>query len=471
MTCNGKGTEQMHAVLLIDFGSTCTKVTAADTDARTILGTAQDFTTVKTDVSEGLECALKKLQAITGPLAYQSRLACSSAAGGLKMLACGLVPGLTAQAARMAALGAGAKVIKTYSYQLTSNDAEEIAGLSPDIFLLTGGTDGGNSQAIIHNAKILAGINVPFPVIVAGNRTSGHECLKILAASVHPVLDAENVMPVLGSLHIAPAQQCIRTLFLERIIAAKGLGTLRPRVDILMPTPAAVLAALVLLAQGPAGKTGIGDLMAADLGGATTDIYSLASGMPESAATVMHGLPEPYAKRTVEGDIGMRAGARGVIEAAGMGEAERLSGLSQTEIKGMLDQFDNNPMLLPDSESAANLDYTLAALALKTGFERHAGMVRQIYTPSGAMYLQTGKDLTNVRTLILTGGALVNSGRWRQIAEAATRNPGNDRLMPREVRPLLDRQYILSAMGLLQSVDAGAAYEMMVNAFGRDVLS
>ena len=72
------------------------------------------------------------------------------------MVATGLVPELTAQAAKQASLGAGAKVVKTYSYELTDGDVEEIDGINPDILLLTGGTDGGNKEHIIHNAHQLA---------------------------------------------------------------------------------------------------------------------------------------------------------------------------------------------------------------------------------------------------------------------------------------------------------------------------
>ena len=74
------------------------------------------------------------------------------------MMASGLVPELTAQAARQASLGAGAKVLKTYAFQLTEDDAEEIAASKPDIFLLVGGTDGGNTECILHNAQVLADI-------------------------------------------------------------------------------------------------------------------------------------------------------------------------------------------------------------------------------------------------------------------------------------------------------------------------
>ncbi len=97
----------MKNVLLIDFGSTYTKVTAVDLAAERLLGTASSYTTVETDINEGLAKALEDLAEKIGPMDFDQRYACSSAAGGLKMISCGLVPELTAEAARMASLGAG----------------------------------------------------------------------------------------------------------------------------------------------------------------------------------------------------------------------------------------------------------------------------------------------------------------------------------------------------------------------------
>lgn len=99
----------MKPVLLIDFGSTYTKVTAADVDEGRLLGTANAYTTVQSDINNGLSDALSKLEKVTGKLDFCERYAASSAAGGLRMLASGLVPELTAEAAKCASLGAGAK--------------------------------------------------------------------------------------------------------------------------------------------------------------------------------------------------------------------------------------------------------------------------------------------------------------------------------------------------------------------------
>ena len=96
----------MKAVLLIDFGSTYTKLTAVDVEAETILGTAAAYTTVQTDINEGLQKGLNLLEQKTGKLEFEATYACSSAAGGLRMVTSGLVPELTGEAARLASLAA-----------------------------------------------------------------------------------------------------------------------------------------------------------------------------------------------------------------------------------------------------------------------------------------------------------------------------------------------------------------------------
>ena len=319
----------MKPILMIDFGSTNTKVTAVDLDSETLLGTAAAYTTVQTDVGEGLQEAMRKLEEKIGKLDFAERYACSSAAGGLKMISSGLVPELTAEAARQAALGAGAKVMKVYSYELTEDDAEEIEALRPDIFLLTGGTDGGNKDNIIQNAQVLAECKADFPVVLAGNRTAARTCEKILTEAGRQVIRCENVMPKFNELNIGPAQAKIREIFLDRIIKAKGLSQASQLISgIMMPTPAAVLAAMELLSRGTRSEKGLGELVAVDVGGATTDIYSMTDGAPDRAGTILKGLPEPYAKRTVEGDIGMRYSAAGIAEAVGIPMLSQLSGLT-----------------------------------------------------------------------------------------------------------------------------------------------
>lgn len=460
----------MHPVLTIDFGSTYTKVTAVDTASARVIATAQDFTTAATDLSEGLASALAKLAEKTGPLDYQARLACSSAAGGLRMVAVGLVPALTAKAARFAAFGAGAKVIATYAYEMTRADGEAIARQQPDIVLLSGGTDGGNRAVITSNAKVLAKVPGDFPVIVAGNRAAQDECADILRAAGKPAYVTENVMPTLNALNVRPAQEIIRSVFLERIILGKGLSREMALVDgILMPTPAAVLAALTLLADGTPEHKGIGELMAVDVGGATTDVYSIARGLPSAPTTLLHGLREPYVKRTVEGDIGMRYGAAGVVEAAGLDVVVEVSGLSNDVVQELLQRIHEDASLLPQTEELEALDFALAVLAVRTGLLRHAGTLTQVYTPMGAVFRQEGKDLTHIAKLIVTGGTMIYSKRTQEIMAEALAVNDPAALLPKTPEILVDDRYILASMGLLAGYDQTAAFHILKEQFGKDV--
>ena len=440
----------MKPVLLIDFGSTYTKVTAVDIEGEQLLGTADSYTTIQTDINDGLDNALKKLFEKTGPIEFEARYGCSSAAGGLRMITSGLVPELTAEAARQASLGAGAKVLKVYSFQLTEDDIREILEINPDIFLLVGGTDGGNSECILHNAKMLASADFTFPVVIAGNRSVARECERILEG--HEVHVCENVMPRFGTLNIDPTRKKIREIFLNRIIQAKGLSRAASLISgILMPTPSAVMKSIHLLAQGCEGEIGIGDLIAVDVGGATTDIYSMSDGMPTSPNTVFKGLPEPYAKRTVEGDIGMRYSIHGIVEANGIRRVSELSGLSEERAQELIDMLSEHTDIVPEpGTELEKLDYALASLAIETAVTRHAGSMEETYTLMGLTFVQTGKDLRNVKQVIVTGGSLIHTARTAEIAAHAlysTATPMSLRPMQAEIR--IDRKYILAAMGLL----------------------
>ncbi|NCB03924.1 MAG: MutL protein [Clostridia bacterium] len=451
----------MRPILLIDFGSTYTKVTAVDADAAELLGTASAFTTVQTDINDGLEHAVAKLEQQIGKQAYSARYACSSAAGGLRMITSGLVPELTAEAARQASLGAGAKIAKVYSFELTEDDVEDIDRLAPDIFLLVGGTDGGNSECILHNAQMLSRCKADFPVVIAGNRTAARQCQRYLAD--RETFLCENVMPKFGTLNIEPTQKQIREIFLRRIIQAKGLSKATALVSgILMPTPSAMMRAMQLLAEGCEGEKGIGDLVAVDVGGATTDIYSIADGMPRDSATVYKGLPEPYVKRTVEGDIGMRYSIHGIVEAAGLARVSQLSGLSEARVQELVDYLGVHTDVVPQDAEQEALDFALASLAIETAVARHAGTMEEAYTMMGLAYVQSGKDLRDVRQIVVTGGSLIHTKRTGDIAAHALYNPAQPvSLRPKEAKIWVDRSYILAAMGLLAEYEPQTALRIM----------
>ncbi len=452
----------MKAVLLIDFGSTYTKVTAVDVERESLLGTAASYTTVQTDIGEGLDRALAQLKEKTGIDDFSECYACSSAAGGLQMITSGLVPELTGEAAKLASLGAGAKVTGVYAFQLTEDDIEEIARSKPDIFLLVGGTDGGNTANILHNARMLATLKPEFPVVIAGNRTAARECERILKDFETHV--CPNVMPKFGQLQAEPTQKAIREIFLNRIVQAKGLSRITPRLSgHMMPTPAAVLQAMNLLAQGCEGETGVGELIAVDVGGATSDVYSITDGMPEGMNTVYKGLPEPYSKRTVEGDIGMRYGILGVAEAAGYPALSALSGIPEDRVRELTEYLSQHTDTVPGTNRELQaLDFAVACMAVKEAVGRHAGTMEETYTLMGKTYVQSGKNLTRVKTIVVTGGSLIHTEQTEKIAAHALYDPAQPQsLRPIQADVLVDRTYILAAMGLLSSYYPQAALRIM----------
>lgn len=463
-----------QAVLLMDIGSTHTKLTAVDLARPTLLGQAHAPTTVD-DVGRGFAAALDRLAGQLGSLpAWRHRLACSSAAGGLRLVAIGLVPKLTAEAARRAALGAGARVIAAYAYQLTEEDTGEIKELQPDIILLAGGTDGGNRTVLLANAARLAAADVGVPIVVAGNREAAPEAARILRQGGQDVWVTENVMPRLNALNVEPARRIIREIFFRLIVEAKGMADLARQLDgVLMPTPAAVLQGAQLLADGSGPEPGLGPLMVVDIGGATTDVHSIAHGEPSEPGVQVRGLAEPYAKRTVEGDLGLRHSAPGILAAAG----EKVAGCldrPQGELEPVVARLAEQPEYVPapSDEEGRRLDRALAAAATAIAVERHVGRLKERVTAAGTMRFQEGKDLRRAAYLVGTGGIF----RLRENVDllrhgcAGPGNQGEQQPSPPEegvpllpVKPILatDSRYLLAPMGLLATVAPEPALQLL----------
>lgn len=443
----------MEAYLLIDFGSTYTKLTAVDIENEEILATAKDITTVDTDIMIGFNNAYKQIekQIKNKEVNFVKKLACSSAAGGLKMVAIGLVPDLTAEAAKRAALGAGARVLKVYSYELTAKEVEEIKNSNLDIILLAGGTDGGNKECIIHNANMLADHGVKLPIVVAGNKVAQDEIEEVFKKNNVFYKITENVMPKLNALNVEPAREEIRQIFMEKIIEAKGMKTAEKYISgILMPTPAAVLKAARVLSEGSDKEEGVGDLIVVDIGGATTDVHSLADGEPTKPGVTMRGLEEPFAKRTVEGDLGMRYSAVSLWEAAGTRRVQKYLQDKSINVEENCRYRTQNIRMVPKTEEEIKFDETMAKVATEIALERHVGTIESMYTPMGVIFTQEGKDLLEVKCFIGTGGVLVHSENPADILKAGTFDNTNPNfLKPMHPEFLLDKTYIMSAMGLL----------------------
>ena len=458
--------------LAVDFGSTFTKLTAIDGADAKILGTANAFTTIATDVMEGFTAARDMLHAAIGEFQYDKLICCSSAAGGLAMVAVGLVPELTAKAARMAAEGAGAKVVKTYSYELSVEEQREIHDINPDIILLCGGTDGGNRDVIIANARLIAEIDRNFSIIVAGNKSAVREMEGILQASGKRYMVTKNVMPTFGTLNIEPAQTCIRDIFIERIIDAKGLSRVQEMTELpIIPTPLAVLKGCELLSLGTKATPGIGEFMTVDMGGATTDIYSMSKGAPTLDNVILKGLPEPYAKRTVEGDLGMRYSLRFLLESVGVENVAETAGARCEEVEAWVDKCAASPETIASGNSATSgncaelrIDEALARWGITEAVRRHCGVMEQAYTPMGEIFALTGKDLSAIGNVIGVGGVLKNSDNPAAILAGAAATPqtrATGRMMPESPGYMLDKRYIFSAMGLVSQLDPELALTIM----------
>ncbi|MDO5725263.1 MAG: methylaspartate mutase accessory protein GlmL [Tissierellia bacterium] len=455
----------MDCYQFIDFGSTFTKLTLVDIEKEEILATAKSYTTVESDVTIGYEKALQEIYSKVDKdkLNIKKITACSSAAGGLKVVAIGLVPELTAEAAKRAALGAGARILNTYSFNLNDSELTEIKNSGLDIILLAGGTDGGNEECIIHNAKMIAKHEIDVPVVVGGNKSATDKIKDIFEGKIEYYI-TENVMPNLKKINVDPARETIRNIFMKNIVKAKGMERIHEFLsDIAMPTPAAVLRAARVLSVGTEIEDGLGDLVVVDIGGATTDIHSLADGFPSQGGVMMRGLEEPFAKRTVEGDLGMRYSAMAVYEAAGLRTVKKY--IDVTKYDKVEDEFAkryNHPDFLSETKDEKEFDIGMAQICARLSMQRHAGTISEIFSPVGKIYNQEGKDLLKIPYIIGTGGVIINNEEPSKILSAAKFSPEDPQsLRPEDPKYLIDKSYILSSMGLLSMIDADMAVRMM----------
>ncbi|ADU52311.1 glutamate mutase, MutL [Thermaerobacter marianensis DSM 12885] len=454
----------MNVALLVDFGSTFTKVSAVDLDQPRLLARAQAPTTYATGLEQGLDAALAALeQAYGAPLPpFRHRLACSSAGGGLRMVAVGLVPGLTAEAARRAALGAGARLLATFSGSLGPADRDRLAELNPDIVLVAGGTDGGNRTALLDFARALAGCPTTATVVVAGNRDAAPEAAAILERAGKAVVVVDNVLPRLDTLQVEPAREAIRRIFMEHIVVVRGWKDVEARLGaILMPTPAAALRGAELLADGAGDEPGLGELLVVDVGGATTDVHSVAAGLPADGRTVLRGLPPPRSQRTVEGDLGLRHGAPSLVEAAGLAAG---GGEAAARWQERARRRAAEPPFVPgpDEPAEREADQELARAAVGVAVDRHAGRREPLATPHGRRWIQRGKDLRGVRHVVGTGGIFRHAPDPAVILAAALDPAGEGPVLkPRAATLWVDRHYLLSHAGLLAEVDPVAALKIL----------
>ena len=450
----------MDIRLLVDFGSTYTKIIAVDLDREVLVGRAQALTTVDSDITIGLRRAYATLinECQIDERHIKGRYASSSAAGGLKIAAIGLVPALTLEAARRAALGAGAKVVCASGFEIDEAIVADLVGCCCDMVLLTGGTDGGDKAVILHNARMLADSKLSCPILVAGNRVVAGQVREILELKGKSVSVTSNVLPRLDVVEVEPAQALIREIFITRIIEAKGLAGAREFTGgEILPTPKATLQAAALLADGTGDEPGIGSLAIVEIGGATTNIHSVSIGLPSDPRTIVKGLPEPRVKRTVEGDLGIRYNAATIYDLFGDSPCQAaLQAIYPSFETGMMDlraytrTLTANVGRVPSNDLESAVDSMLAELATSAAMQRHAGTLREEFSVMGAIKVQYGKDLLDVENLIGTGGIFkygLHPERILRAAQFSANTPWS--LLPRAPKAFIDSEYFLYGVGLL----------------------
>lgn len=446
-------------VVCADFGSTFTKLAVIDLSRAVLVATAEHPTTSGSDVLDGFTTARAGVAAALPGADLSRVLACSSAGGGLRLGVVGYERAVTAEGGRRVGLSAGARVEHVAAGPLDDGAVDGLLAARPDVVLLVGGTDGGNAEVLLHNAARLAGAELSVPVVVAGNVEVRDEVCALLAAGGLTALPTANVLPRIGVLDAEPARATIRQVFIRHVIGGKGLSRSAEFAAVVRAaTPDAVLSGVQVLADAfpgdGAAASGSGDVLVVDVGGATTDVYSVLRATCDEQAPQREVVEVLSHARTVEGDLGVRWGAPGVVAAAveegllDAGAADELSGAAQLRAA--------RPELLPSGAADAAVDLQLAGLAATVALRRHAGAGSE--RPLGGR-----RDLSGV-ALVVGSGGVFRHGRPADVA-AALDAPLTDRaggwLPPVRARRAVDARYVLAAAGLLAADHRDVAAKLL----------
>jgi len=396
----------MTLAACLDVGSTDTKLAVVDVGTGELVRAATHPTTAGTDVLDGVD-ALLEAAAAGGPVRHV--YCCSSAGGGLRLAVIGQEALVSADAAHRVALSAGARVVHVAAGRQSPATLRAVRAARPDVLLLAGGTDGGETGVLLHNAERLAAARWRIPVVVAGNTDARDAVTALLSARGLPVTAAGNVLPSIGTVQPGPARAAIRAVFLSHVIGGKHLskGPRFPRM-VSAATPDAVLTGVGVLADALGG-----DLLVIDVGGATTDVYSAL--VPDgTAGTAVAGTL--WRARTVEGDLGVRWNTDGITAAAGN---------------------------LPTGTALQ-----LAAAACVVAVRRHA---------------RTGRDLRNVVSVVASGGVFRHAGPAAAVAALTPmlHDHAGGWALPRAPRVTVDADYVLAAAGLLAAEHPHAAARLV----------
>jgi uncharacterized protein (TIGR01319 family) len=435
----------LRRVLCVDFGSTFTKAVLLDTEAAEdgiLLAASSVPTTIGTDVLDGYRAICETLAAQGFPAADEV-LACSSAGGGLRLAVVGYERSVTAEAGHRVGLSAGAKIVHVAAGPMATAQVAELRVARPDVILLVGGTDGGNADVLLHNGSRLAKVRLGAPVVVAGNVEAGAAVAHALESTGRRFVLTDNVLPQIGVINPDGARAAIRQMFLRHVIGGKGLSKGPQFVAMVRAaTPDAMLRGVETLAAAAHGDDA--DVLVFDIGGATTDVYSVISPEGEDAGLRKEVVAPLWHARTVEGDLGMRWNARGVTQAASV--EHLVSGADLTRLEAWAAQVEADPGYLPKGGAEVELDLTLARVAAITAVRRHARPPR----PG-----DPARQLARLAYVIGSGGVLRNIPKTLQdsVLRAVVSDVSGGWKVPTNARTTIDSAYLLFAAGLLADAD------------------
>lgn len=450
-------------LIMYDVGSTYTKVSAflMDKSGLTLLTRDQVPTRVD-DIYCGISDADRTVEEAGHTLAADRiTLATSSAAGGLRMVAMGYMPRVTAKAAKEVAMNAGARVLEIITHEDSAEYRIEILRETrPDIVLLAGGTDGGDRENLLENASLIVSSGIEATVILAGNIVVQPDAERILVEAGISCKRVINVMPTIHELKVEGARKAIHEEFIKQISFGKGLQSLIDATNdgVVIPTPGAVLMAAELIACGTFEQKGVGDLLVIDLGGATTDIHSIQPSLEElsleeKGLVVTNEKQQAY--RSVEGNLGMRISATGILETVGpKGILQRANHpeIQEQDIAHYVTFLEQNPGYIAEDEKERAMDLALASAAIEVALKRHAGFIAQEYNPVMGITPGTpiGRDLRSVKAVIAVGGVFSHNNRkeCEQVVVSALENRGIS-LLPEVYTVYFDKSYLLYGIGLL----------------------
>jgi len=432
---------RVKTILATDCGSTTTKAILIEKegDEYRLKVRGEAPTTVEKpaeDVTRGVLNAVGEVEELSGRTLLKDEeilhsgkgtkggtdiyLSTSSAGGGLQMMVAGVVKSMTGESAQRAALGAGAIVMDV----LASNDGrlghqkiEAIRRLRPDMILLSGGIDGGTISHVVELAELIAaadprprfGSGFNLPVIYAGNKDARANIEDGLKKKTDLYV-VDNIRPVLERENLGPARHEIHNLFMEHVMAqAPGYSKLMGWTDEpIMPTPGAVGEIIQIIA-----KTYDIEVIGVDIGGATTDVFSVFTGV---------------FNRTVSANLGMSYSVSNVVAETGLPNISRWVPVKIDE-RAIRDRIRNKmirPTTIPQTLEDLVVEQAIAREALRLAFEQHKSLavglkgIQQQRTISDAFkQTATGETLVNMTTLNMlvgSGGALSHAPRRVQAA-------------------------------------------------------